>query len=316
MPSNSQPFAQVQASGYSPALQRKKISSVPSNSHKLHGWMTEPAAPSAAATMKYKDFASSATFHYPRQPANTPQSILVKPEAHKTYTDKVMFDLTNICESQKVHTVNYSYFCSSTASKVGAVSRRWRLSSSKTSHLLLVFRNSAPPQLSSRTLAFRGVGPVAHHGKRWTGDYSQRRKRSGSQERAGNVHLRPKSKPTETTTLAAIAGSPVSSVQPCQVNRIQTLFHTQIKTSDALYRFWFAEIVFLSSRSRVTTTHLAQMDSELTLLQGEVVLVHRPRPDGRVLVTQESSGQTALFHSSILQALERLSWLCVPAALI
>lgn len=60
----------------------------------------------------------------------------------------------------------------------------------------------------------------------------------------------------------------------------------------------------------MTTTHLAQTDSELSLLQGESVLVHRPRPDGRVLVTQESSGQTGLFHSSVLQALERLSWLC------
>lgn len=63
-------------------------------------------------------------------------------------------------------------------------------------------------------------------------------------------------------------------------------------------------------RHRVTTTHLAQADSELSLLQGELVLVHRPRPDGRVLVTQEISGQTGLFHSSVLQALERLSWLC------
>ena len=64
---------------------------------------------------------------------------------------------------------------------------------------------------------------------------------------------------------------------------------------------------FSLSRHRVTTTHLAQTDSELSLLQGEMVLVHRPRPDGRVLVTQEGSGQTGLFHSVILQALERLS---------
>lgn len=65
--------------------------------------------------------------------------------------------------------------------------------------------------------------------------------------------------------------------------------------------------VLLSSRHRVTATHLAQTDSELSLLPGEVVLVHRPRPDGRVLVTQESSGQTGVFHSNILQILERLS---------
>ena len=55
------------------------------------------------------------------------------------------------------------------------------------------------------------------------------------------------------------------------------------------------------------TTYLAQEDSELSLLQGERVLVHRPRPDGRILVTQEGTGHTGLFHSSILQTLERLS---------
>lgn len=60
-------------------------------------------------------------------------------------------------------------------------------------------------------------------------------------------------------------------------------------------------------RHRVVSSHLAQTDSELSLLQGEIVLVHRPRPDGRVLVTHESSGQTGLFYSSVLQALERLS---------
>ncbi|KAL6117784.1 uncharacterized protein ACO6RY_15503 [Pungitius sinensis] len=64
---------------------------------------------------------------------------------------------------------------------------------------------------------------------------------------------------------------------------------------------------FDPSRHRVSTTHLAQTDSELSLLQGDVVLVHRPRPDGRVLVTQESSGRTGLFHGTVLQVLERLS---------
>lgn len=64
------------------------------------------------------------------------------------------------------------------------------------------------------------------------------------------------------------------------------------------------------SRHVVTSTHLAQTDSELSLLQGELVLVHRPRPDGRVLITQESSGQTGLFHCGVFQSLEKLSWLC------
>ncbi|CAL8269960.1 unnamed protein product [Boreogadus saida] len=64
---------------------------------------------------------------------------------------------------------------------------------------------------------------------------------------------------------------------------------------------------FSPTRHRVSTTYLAQEDSELSLLQGERVLVHRPRPDGRLLVTQESTGHTGLFHSSILPTLERLS---------
>ncbi|MED6248851.1 hypothetical protein ATANTOWER_006052 [Ataeniobius toweri] len=93
--SNSQPFAQVQASGYSPALQRKRNSSFPSNS-KPYGWMTEPAAPSAAAIMKDWDFGAShkAVFQHQRQSApNAPQSILVKPDTQKNSTDKVMSDL-------------------------------------------------------------------------------------------------------------------------------------------------------------------------------------------------------------------------------
>ncbi|KAI3351835.1 hypothetical protein L3Q82_020677, partial [Scortum barcoo] len=93
VPSNSQHFAQVQASRYlpcSPALQRKKNSSTLSNSGRPLGWMTEPAAPSAAAIFKDRDFAASheATFHHDRQPANGPHSILVRPDSHKNNTDK------------------------------------------------------------------------------------------------------------------------------------------------------------------------------------------------------------------------------------
>ncbi|CAB1337672.1 unnamed protein product, partial [Coregonus sp. 'balchen'] len=48
----------------------------------------------------------------------------------------------------------------------------------------------------------------------------------------------------------------------------------------------------------------APMESEMSLMQGEPVLLHRHRPDGRVLLTQESSGHTGLFHSSVLQFLD------------
>ena len=86
--SNSQHFAQVQASGYSPALQRKKNSSILSNSGRPLGWMTEPALPSAGAVFKDRDL--QATFQHDRQPSNGPHSILVRPDSYKNNTDKVM----------------------------------------------------------------------------------------------------------------------------------------------------------------------------------------------------------------------------------
>ncbi|XP_014054150.2 E3 ubiquitin-protein ligase SH3RF2 isoform X4 [Salmo salar] len=61
------------------------------------------------------------------------------------------------------------------------------------------------------------------------------------------------------------------------------------------------------SRHRVGTSYQAQTESEMSLMQGEPVLLHRHRPDGRVLLTQESSGHTGLFHSSVLQFLDRFS---------
>ncbi|XP_041703282.2 E3 ubiquitin-protein ligase SH3RF1-like isoform X1 [Coregonus clupeaformis] len=61
------------------------------------------------------------------------------------------------------------------------------------------------------------------------------------------------------------------------------------------------------TRHRVATSYQAQMESEMSLMQGEPVLLHRHRPDGRVLLTQESSGHTGLFHSSVLQFLDRFS---------
>ncbi|XP_064875998.1 E3 ubiquitin-protein ligase SH3RF2 isoform X2 [Oncorhynchus nerka] len=61
------------------------------------------------------------------------------------------------------------------------------------------------------------------------------------------------------------------------------------------------------SRHRVAVSYQAQTESEMSLMQGEPVLLHRHRPDGRVLLTQESSGHTGLFHSSVLQFLDRFS---------
>ncbi|TRY81289.1 hypothetical protein DNTS_012124 [Danionella cerebrum] len=61
-----------------------------------------------------------------------------------------------------------------------------------------------------------------------------------------------------------------------------------------------------SSRYRVMKGFDAKTDAELTLTEGELVLVQRPRADGRVLLTQEISGKTGLFKSSILEILDRL----------
>ncbi|XP_051506109.1 E3 ubiquitin-protein ligase SH3RF1-like [Myxocyprinus asiaticus] len=59
-------------------------------------------------------------------------------------------------------------------------------------------------------------------------------------------------------------------------------------------------------RHRTLKGYNAKTDAELTLTEGEIVVVHRPRQDGRLLVTQEISGKTGLFHSSILEILDKV----------
>ncbi|KAB5565447.1 hypothetical protein PHYPO_G00241650 [Pangasianodon hypophthalmus] len=60
-------------------------------------------------------------------------------------------------------------------------------------------------------------------------------------------------------------------------------------------------------RHRVLMGYNAKTDAELNLLEGELVLVQKPRPDGRVLVKQESTGVTGLFQSSILDILDKVA---------
>lgn len=66
----------------------------------------------------------------------------------------------------------------------------------------------------------------------------------------------------------------------------------------------FTDVVFF--RYRVMKGYNAKTDAELTLTEGEIVVVQRPRADGRLLVTQEISGKTGLFHSSVLEILDRV----------
>uniref|UniRef100_A0A1A7XFH6 SH3 domain containing ring finger 2 n=1 Tax=Iconisemion striatum TaxID=60296 RepID=A0A1A7XFH6_9TELE len=250
MPSNSQPFAQVQASGYSPALQRKKNSSILSSSSKVHSWLTESAAPSAVA-MKERDFTAShkPTFHYPRQPTNAPQSILVKPDVHKNTTEKPQKSVRFLTDED-------------------SPPPRYRTSSWSAGTQFHPNCHPGPPPLEvwapSLTMGRDGPGIILKEGKGLI-------LRKDLETAISDLTLHPQKSPHSQPSLAALSAQ------------------------------------FSPIRHRVSTTHLAQTDSELSLLQGELVLVHRPRPDGRVLVTQESSGQTGLFHSSILQALDRLS---------
>ncbi|XP_012711181.2 E3 ubiquitin-protein ligase SH3RF1 isoform X1 [Fundulus heteroclitus] len=249
---NSQPFAQVQASGYSPALQRKRNSSFPSN-YKPYGWMTEPAAPSAAAFTKDRDFGASqeAAFHHHRQSAaNAPQSILVKPDSQKNGTDKPPKSVRFLTDEESPPPPRHRTSSWSSGSQVHPNCRPGSLPLEVWAPSLTMGRDG--PGIILR----EGKGPVL---------------RKGFETPVPDLNSNP-----------------------------QKPFHSQPSLSALSAQF-------SPIRHRVTTTHLAQTDSELSLLQGEVVLVHRPRPDGRILLTQESSGQTGIFHNTILQALERLS---------
>ncbi|XP_050983889.1 E3 ubiquitin-protein ligase SH3RF2 isoform X1 [Labeo rohita] len=61
-----------------------------------------------------------------------------------------------------------------------------------------------------------------------------------------------------------------------------------------------------SNRYRVMKSFTAKTDAELTLTEGEIVVVQRPRADGRLFVTQEISGKTGLFNSSVLEILDKV----------
>ncbi|KAM6952478.1 E3 ubiquitin-protein ligase SH3RF2 [Lycodopsis pacificus] len=246
VPSKSQHFSQVQASGYSPALQRKKNGTFFTNSVRPRGWMTESAVPSAAAVFKDRDF--TASHLHDRQPTHGPHSILVRPNSLKNNADKP-------AKSVRFYTDDDS-----------PPPRRRTSSWSAGNHHP---SNCGPvPPLEvwapSLTLGRDGPGIILKEGKAPI-------LRKGQENAISDLNSNP-----QKTILSQLLLSAV----PAQ---------------------------FSPSRHRVTTTHLAQTDSELSLLQGDLVLVHRPRPDGRVLVTQESSGQTGLFHSIVFQALERLS---------
>ncbi|XP_077388295.1 E3 ubiquitin-protein ligase SH3RF2 [Festucalex cinctus] len=254
VPSNSEHFAQVQASGYSPAMQRKKNGGILGNPGRPAAWMSEPTVLSAVPMSKDRDFSSvhDAGYHqHERHPSSSgPHSILVRPDSHKSTADKPAKSVRFLTDEDPPPP---------------------RLRTSSWSSGSQVPSNFAPaaPQLEvwapSLTLGRDGPGIILKDGKAPT--------------------LRKGMEPGGLSDLNSNPQKPMSS-QP------------SLSAMSAL---------FSPTRHRVNSTHLAQTDSELSLLQGELVLVHRPRPDGRVLVTQETSGQTGLFHTNILHALERLT---------
>ncbi|XP_061755681.1 E3 ubiquitin-protein ligase SH3RF2 isoform X2 [Nerophis ophidion] len=250
VPSYSEHFAQVQASGYSPAMQRKKNGGLLPGSGRTVGRPSEPTVLSAVPHPRDRDFTSShetgGHYLHERQPSSGPQSILIRPEFHKSPTDKPVKSVRFVTDEDP------------------SLPRLRTSSWSSGSQLPSSFA-PVPPSLDawapSLTLGRDGPGIILKDGKA------------------------PALRKGMETLLSDVNSNPQKTMSS----------HPPLSTQ------------FSPSRHRVTTTHLAQMDSELSLLQGELVLVHRPRPDGRVLVTQESSGRTGLFHSSILHGLERIS---------
>ncbi|KAM6977621.1 E3 ubiquitin-protein ligase SH3RF2 [Aplochiton taeniatus] len=244
---HSQNFAHVQASGYSPALQRKKHSSIHANPGRPLGWMSETTASSAGSFLKDRDTKTDA---FDRHVSHGPHSILVKPDSHKNNTDKPTKSVRFLTEEDsslpRARTSSWSSGCqaSSTSGARGPPLEVWAPS--------LTLGRDGPGIVLKE-----GMAPVLRKGV------------ETAVSDGGGASYHPK----YVSVLSSAATANSSS--PC--------------------------------RHRVATTYLAQMESERSLLQGEPVQVHKPRPDGRVLVTQEISGHTGLFNSNVLQFLERIS---------
>ncbi|XP_061689987.1 E3 ubiquitin-protein ligase SH3RF1 [Syngnathoides biaculeatus] len=250
--SNSEHFAQVQASGYSPAMQRKKSSGILANSRRPGGWMSEPTVLSGVLPSKDREFTPSheARCYQPeRHLSSGPHSILVRPDSHKSTADKPAKSVRFLTDED-------------------TLPPRLRTSSWSSGSQVPSNFAPAPPPLEvwapSLTLGRDGPGILLKDGKAPT-------VRKGMETVLSDLNSNSQKTMSLQSSMSAVSAQ------------------------------------FSPTRHRVTSTHLAQTDSELSLLQGELVLVHRPRPDGRLLVTQETSGQTGLFHCSILHALERLT---------
>ncbi|XP_073676901.1 E3 ubiquitin-protein ligase SH3RF2 [Garra rufa] len=227
-----QDLGQIYTFGRSPVLPKKR-NGLFSNPIKAQHWAYETTAPSAAG---YQTISRDTV---QKEAAVAPQSILVKPDAHKHNTEK------------PVKSVRFLTHDAPQTSKIPSTSSPGQIS------------NSQP-----------GLSTLDH----W--NPSAILGRDGS-----TLVLK------DTKTLAPRKGTGLDHSMDClSLNMKPVLINNQPG----------------SNRFRVMKSYNAKTDAELTLTEGETVVVQRPRADGRLFVTQEISGKTGLFNSSVLEILDKV----------
>ncbi|XP_058653802.1 E3 ubiquitin-protein ligase SH3RF2 [Onychostoma macrolepis] len=228
-----QDLGQIYTFGRSPVLPKKR-NGLFSNPMKAQHWAYETTAPSAGG------YQTVSRDPVQKEATTAPQSILVKPDAHKHNTEK------------PVKSVRFLTHDAPQTSKMASTSPTGQISSSQ-------------PGLS----ALDHWNPSAILG------------------RDGNTLV---FKDTKTPAPRKSTGPDHASMDCLSLNMKPVLINNQSG----------------SNRFRVMKGYNSKTDAELTLTEGEIVVVQRPRADGRILVTQEISGKTGLFHSSVLEILDKL----------
>ncbi|XP_036404376.1 E3 ubiquitin-protein ligase SH3RF2 [Megalops cyprinoides] len=234
---------QMQGLACGPATQRIKHG-LPENPIRPMCWVSEAAAPSAGDSLILEQRDVSPKEVPERQASVGPQSILVKPDAHKNNSDKPIKSVRFLTQE-------------------GSVAGTRTV--------------SLPPggQGSSNS---QSVGPVL---EAWASQGPMVHLATGSMLMDGSATALKKSTAYDSAAVDGI----LPSLKPASSSASQPN----------------------ACRHRVVMPYTAQSDAELHLREGELVLVQRPRQDGRVLVTQEKSGKTGLFQSGVMEALEKLS---------
>nr|XP_055034519.1 E3 ubiquitin-protein ligase SH3RF2 [Misgurnus anguillicaudatus]XP_055034520.1 E3 ubiquitin-protein ligase SH3RF2 [Misgurnus anguillicaudatus]XP_055034522.1 E3 ubiquitin-protein ligase SH3RF2 [Misgurnus anguillicaudatus]XP_055034523.1 E3 ubiquitin-protein ligase SH3RF2 [Misgurnus anguillicaudatus] len=223
-----QDLGQIYTLGRSPVLPKKR-NGLFSNPIKTQHWTCEATAPSSGG------YQTGNRNPVQRDAATAPQSILVKPDAHKHTLEKPMKSV-RFREAQGT-----------------------TQATSKTTHMV--------PSSQSGISGLDHWNPSAILG------------RDGS-----TLVLKDTKTPKKST------GQDHGPMDFLSLNMKPVLINNQSSTN----------------RYRVMKGYNAKTDAELTLTEGEIVVIQRHRPDGRVLITQEISGKTGLFHNSILEILDKV----------